>query len=285
MCWIGSFSCLVSAPTPVLSPAISRRPAASEHDRSRSRTGITTAVFVALLVTALVPVLWFAIPMAMVDYPNHLARMFILSRDGTADANPYYQVTWALNPDLAMDLLVPRLGRVIGVEAATRLFYLASQILILSGAVAIERVVKGRVAIAGFVALMFLYSLPFAWGFVNFEFALGCALWGIAGALALQDRSWAVRLAMHTAVIAWLFAAHMFALGIYGFTVGLHELWRAWSRRATPLETLARLATLALPDPCAGRHNDQLRRKDWRHWHAVVFRLQTAVGTAHHEWL
>jgi hypothetical protein len=206
-----------------------------------------TLFFAFLFALALGPVLWWSIPAAMVDYPNHLARMFVLARDGTAQAHPYYQVTWNVIPNLAMDLLVPRLGRLIGVETATRLFYLASQILIVTGAMAIERAVKGRVHIAGFVALMFLYSLPFAWGFVNFEFGFGCALWGIACALVLLERPWPIRLALHTAIIVSLFAAHMFALGLYGFTIGLHELWRAWSRRASLRETIGRLAMPALP--------------------------------------
>ncbi len=75
--------------------------------------------------------------------------------------------------------------------------------------------------------------MPFAFGFVNFEFALGCALWGIACALVVQERAWPVRLAVHAALMAWLFTAHLFALGIYGFTIGLQELWRGWARRAS----------------------------------------------------
>jgi hypothetical protein len=39
----------------------------------------------------------------------------------------------------------------------------------------------------------------------------------------------------------------MFALGIYGFAVGLHELWRAWSRRTLLNETFVRFSTLAIP--------------------------------------
>jgi hypothetical protein len=196
---------------------------------------------------ALLPGLSFGIPAAMVDYPNHLARMFVLARDGTAAAHPYYQAHWAVIPDRAMDLLVPPAGRLIGVETATRLFYLLSQILIVTGAMAIARAVKGSIYVAGFSALMFLYSFPFALGFVNFEFGLGCALWGIACALRVMDRSWPIRLALHAVFIAGLFAAHLFALGIYGFTVGVHELWRARSRRLSLQEAIARLAVLGLP--------------------------------------
>jgi hypothetical protein len=203
-------------------------------------------IFAFLVIASLCPALLVPIP-AMVDYPNHLARMFILSRDGTADANPFYQVTWAVYPNLAMDLIVPRLARLMSVESATKGFYLLSQMLIVIGAVAIELVVKRRFHVAGFVAVMFLYSLPFAWGFLNFEFGLGMALWGIAASLEVQERHWSLRLGVHAAFVALLFMAHFFALGLYGVTIGLHELWRAWVRKAPVVETLARLTVLALP--------------------------------------
>ena len=203
-------------------------------------------VFAALLGVSIGLVLLVPIP-AMVDYPNHLARMFILSRAGTPDANPFYQVVWALYPNLAMDLLIPQMARLISVENASRLFLLLSQLLIVTGAMAIERVAKGRIAIAGFAAVMFLYCLPFTWGFLNFEFGLGVALWGIAGMLLVQERGWIIRLGVNTIFVAALFAAHFFALGIYGATIGLHEVWRAWSRKATYFQTALQLLLLAIP--------------------------------------
>ena len=203
-------------------------------------------VFVLLLAVALAPVLLVRIP-AMVDYPNHLARMYILVRDGTPLANPYYQVAWAPYPNLAMDLLVPLIARAVSVETAMRLFLLLSQGLIVGGALTLERTVKGRVGFAGFAAVMFLYCLPFAWGFVNFEFGLGLALFGIAAMLSVQERAWPLRLAVNSAFVVALFAAHFFALGVYGATLGLYELWRARDRRAGYGETAGRLVVLALP--------------------------------------
>src|ERR1700712_2549738 len=152
--------------------------------RLGSDRSVAIVVFVVLAAASLLPVLLTPIP-AMVDYPNHLARMYILSRNGTPDANPYYEVAWALYPNLAMDLLIPQMARLISVENATRLFLLLSQLSIVGGALALERVVKGRVHLAGFTALMFLYCLPFSWGFMNFEFGLGIALFGIAVYLML----------------------------------------------------------------------------------------------------
>jgi hypothetical protein len=206
-----------------------------------------TVFFALLLGASLSPVLLTPIP-AMVDYPNHLARMYILSDSGGPDANPYYRVAWAIYPNLAMDLIVPQLARLgVAVELGTRLFLLLSQVLIISGALAIERVVKGHLQISGFVALMFLYCQPFTLGFVNFEFGLGIALWGIALYLAVQERSWTTRGSVNAALVAALFIAHFFALGVYGATLGLHEIWRAWDRKATYRATAMRFVLLAIP--------------------------------------
>ena len=207
---------------------------------------VAKVVFALLLGASFSPVLLTAIP-AMVDYPNHLVRMYILSQNGTPDANPYYEVAWALYPNLAMDLLIPQMARLLSVENATRLFLLLSQGLIVSGAAAIERVVKGRFQLAPFAAVMFLYCLPFTWGFVNFEFGLGAALWGIAAMLMVAERSWPLRLAVNAIFVAALFAAHFFALGVYGATLGLYELWRAYDRKAAYGDSALRLVLLAVP--------------------------------------
>jgi len=214
--------------------------------RPGSDRSAAIVVFALLAAVSFLPVLLTPIP-AMVDYPNHLARMYILSQNGTADANPYYEVAWALYPNLAMDLLVPQMARLISVENATRLFLLLSQLLIVGGALVLERVVKGRVHLAGFAALMFLYCLPFAWGFVNFEFGLGVALWAIAAYLMVAERALPVRFVVNAAFVTALFAAHFFALGVYGATLGFYELWRAYQRKVSYREAALRLVTLAIP--------------------------------------
>jgi hypothetical protein len=214
--------------------------------RPGSDRSVAIVVFALLAAASLLPVLLTPIP-AMVDYLNHLARMYILSQNGTPDANPYYEVAWALYPNLAMDLLVPQMARLISVENATRLFLLSSQLLIVGGALVLERVVKGRVHLAGFAALMFLYCLPFTWGFVNFEFGLGVALWGVAAYLLVAERAWPVRFVVNTAFVTALFAAHFYSLGVYGATLGFYELWRAYDRKVSYRDAALRLVTLAIP--------------------------------------
>lgn len=213
---------------------------------ARSDRSVATVVFALLAVASLLPTLLVPIP-AMGDYVNHLARMYLLSEMGTANANPYYQAAWAFYPNLAMDLVVPQMARLLGIENATRLFLLFSQILVVGGALALEWVVKRRVHLAGFAALMFLYSLPFSWGFTNFECGLGIALCGIAAYLAVAGRSAPVRLIVNAASVMVLLAAHFFALGVYGATLGFYELWRAFDRKCSVREAALRFLTLATP--------------------------------------
>ncbi|HEY6024863.1 MAG TPA: hypothetical protein VIV34_11900 [Pseudolabrys sp.] len=212
----------------------------------RSENLVAKIFFWILLAVSLGPLLFVAIP-AMVDYPNHLARMYILSSAGTPEANPFYRTAWALYPNLAMDLVIPQIAQLTGVENATRLFLLLSELLLVGGTLAIEWVVKGRIQLAAAAALMFLYALPFTWGFLNFEFGLGVALWGIAFGIMVFERSWISRLSVNTIFVGVLFASHFFALGVYGLTLGILELWRAREKKSDLRETAIRLFTLAIP--------------------------------------
>jgi hypothetical protein len=222
------------------------RPTSTIQADLGSDRSVAITVSAMLAAISFLPVLLTPIP-AMVDYPNHLARMYMLSQSGTPNANPYYEVAWAFYPNLGMDLLVPQMARLMSVENATRLFLFLSQLLIVGGALLLEWARKGHVHLGGFAALAFLYCLPFSWGFVNFEFGLGLALWGIAVYLILAERPWPLRFAANLVFVAALFAAHFFSLGIYGATLGLYELWRFRHKPAAYHVAAARLGALAIP--------------------------------------
>ena len=206
------------------------------------------------LVTALtiLPVFIVEIP-AMNDYPGHLARMYILASIGTPDQNPYYYFYLPfVYPNLAMDIIVPILARFINVATSTKAFLILSQILVVSGAVALEMVVKRRHEFAGFAGAAVLYTLPFAWGFLNFEFGVGLALWGLAAWFVLEDKETAPRLVTHALLCACLFVSHLAAFGLYGTTLVFCELWRVfqpkvnWKKSARNLVIMLTPATIIL---------------------------------------
>jgi hypothetical protein len=142
-----------------------------------------------------------------------------------------------------MDLIIPQLAHVVSVETATRVFYIISQFLIFTGAIAAEYAMKRQHQFAGYTALAMLYCAPFTLGLLNFEFGLGLALWGFASWLLVQDRKWIIRIVSHSIFVVVLFLSHFFALGIYGVTVGLYELWRIHSQ-AWQLKRLAQIGLI-----------------------------------------
>jgi hypothetical protein len=189
----------------------------------------------ALLPYALPPIPW------SVDYANHLARMAVLAR---GDADPFlsavYEIRFGSPTNLAMDLAVPALSLLVGVEAATKAFFLAGILLCLTGVVALERAWSGRIGPAGLFAAVAVYSVPFAWGFVNFVFAMGLAIWGVALWVRMLDAAPWRRLAAHVATGLAIAFVHLFAFGLYGLTVGLVSLLAASADPAR--RTVGRLA-------------------------------------------
>ncbi|MGY8684328.1 hypothetical protein Q2941_42230 [Bradyrhizobium sp. UFLA05-153] len=160
---------------------------------------------------------------AMIDYVNHLARMHLLVDAAAGRPNPAYEIDWRLYPNLAVDLIVPVLARFVSVETAARLFLLVSQTLVVSGAIALELKVRGRHHLSGFAALIALYSLPFLWGLMNWEFGCGVALWAIVFWIHFREGPWLFLVVLHTCFFIVLFFAHLFALGVYGLTIGCYE--------------------------------------------------------------
>jgi len=212
----------------------------------RALRAASAGIMIALATLSLLPTLLVDIP-AMGDYPNHLARMHLLANVGTANENPYYVVLLALYPNLAMDLVVPRLAKLMDVETATRLFFFFGQLLIVGGAIVLEYVVKRRHEIGAFGALLALHSMPFSLGLVNFEFGMGLALFGIAGWIACRQLSWPLRLAVHAVFVCLLLLTHFFALGIYGLTLGLYELHRMVTDRVDLRRAAGIVVILAAP--------------------------------------
>ena len=108
-------------------------------------------------------------------------------------------------------------------------------------------VVKRRHEFAGFAAAMALYCVPFAWGFLNFEFGMGLALWGIASWFALENRNLYTRLGAHSLFVFCIFVSHFVALGLYGATIGFYELYRIRFRKFDAKQTILLLVLLASP--------------------------------------
>jgi hypothetical protein len=169
------------------------------------------------------------------DYINHLARMHAIA---TLPRNPqlaaFYQINWQVIPNLVMDLVVPVFARVLNIYVAGQVFMVATFVLIMSGTLALNRVLIGRWTLLPLFALPLLYNNVFLVGLMNYLFGIGVALWALAAWIALRDRVWPLRYLASTAFVVVLFFCHLSSLGIYGVGILSYELWRLWERRNEP---------------------------------------------------
>ena len=105
-----------------------------QQRRASAFTGAQVFVmFLVFLLLISVPV-WTHLLPPLSDYVNHLARMHVIA---TIDKNPnlakFYQIDWAIIPNLTMDLVVPWLTRFVNVYVAGKIFTVAMFAVIGSG--------------------------------------------------------------------------------------------------------------------------------------------------------
>jgi hypothetical protein len=197
-------------------------------------------IYLLLGAAALLPLTLVGLP-ALVDYPNHLARLHIVaSIAGDAALAANYQVAWAAMPNLAMDIVSwPFLG-LLGVETLGLLFIALTMALLAIGTLALHRALHGDVGLWPTAAWLFLYNHLLIMGFLNYLFAVGLVLLLFAGWIASEGRAAWIRLALFPAALTGLYFTHLFALGVYGVCVAGYELARAWPDLRVDWKTAAR---------------------------------------------
>lgn len=194
-----------------------------------------------LMLLAAVPLFSTVLP-PLFDYPNHLARMHVLSEGG----NQFYAVHWEPLPNLAQDLIVPPLARLMPLDIASKLFLVAIFGLITGGAIWVNRVATGVWRLWPLLAFLLLYNRMFLWGFLNYLFGIGVALAGAALWLALErERSW-LRILASSVVALACYLSHVAAFGFYAMVIIGIELSPAWDElHARRWPALARRKAIA----------------------------------------
>jgi hypothetical protein len=186
--------------------------------------------FFALFALMLVP-FFLCSPLPLSDYPNHLARMYIIANlPHSAELARYYSLDWSFVPNLAMDLIVPRFIPPLSAEAATWLFTATALFLMASGAIALHRALYGDFSPAPFAAFLLLYNRHLLWGFLNYLFAVGLALWLMALYMSLRQRPAVLRIALFSLLSTLLMVAHLHAFASYAILVGGYEISIAWTQ-------------------------------------------------------
>lgn len=184
------------------------------------------ALFTLVAVIACVPIVLHPLP-PLTDYLNHLSRMHVIATvTSDPDLARYYEIDWQVVPNLMMDLIVPPLERLTSVYVAGQIYTVASFLLILSGALALNRQLFGRWSMLPLLAAPLLYNQVFLVGTMNYVSALGLALWSLAAWIWLRERAMALRLTVSAVFVIALFFCHLYSVGIYGIGLLAYEVHR-----------------------------------------------------------
>ncbi len=138
----------------------------------------TRRTYFALLIVASVALLapFFVIDvLPLQDYPNHLARIHILSHlENSPILQQYYQASWTLVPNLAMDVIVPLLAQLFPLEVAGAIF---CALVLLSTAPAVSLLhytLHRKLSLWPFVCVLFTYNYVFIMGWLNYLLGQCC---------------------------------------------------------------------------------------------------------------
>ncbi len=181
-------------------------------------------VLVVLCLVLLAPLTLADVP-PLLDYPNHLARLFVLA---SLPADPvlarFYMPHWAIIPNLALDLTVPPLLRIFPVHVVGRAVVGLILLLPVLGAVAYHRALTGRLSYWPLGSVLFAYNGALLRGFLNFIASVGLAMLLAAVWIAWRDRRPSVAVVIGIAGAAALFFCHLIGLLLFAILIGCHEL-------------------------------------------------------------
>jgi hypothetical protein len=187
-------------------------------------------LWVTLALIAVFPLTLVDIP-PLADYPNHLARVFILSHlDDIPKLGDYYRDVMSAQPNLAFDLIVGALARIVPLEVAGRVFSALTILSMAGGVFLLHRAIHGRFSPWSLLAFFFVYNRLYLWGFLAYLFTLGCAIAAFAAWIILRKRP-IMRLFAATAMATILYLGHLYAFGVYALCIAGYELVVLWDDR------------------------------------------------------
>ncbi len=182
---------------------------------------VTAGLLAVCLAALAIPLALAPIP-PLLDYPNHLVRMWLIA--GGAEIEPLsrmYAVSWAsAYTNVGIDYLAALLSLIVPVVPLGSFLALLSLALPPLGAVALNRALFGGIHWwqVGFVLLAWTATLIA--GFLNFQIGIGCALLAAALEPRIASARPALRLVARAGLATLLLLVHMFALLYYCALLG-----------------------------------------------------------------
>jgi hypothetical protein len=181
------------------------------------------AVFTAAAI--LIAPLWLTTAPAMPDYPAHLATFCLIGGGAKLPTlAQFYRIEWGFIPNLAAEILVPALGKLVGLVVGVKLFLSAAIAMWVIAPAYVHRLLYARYGVTSLAASFFAYNANFMWGFLNYYFAAGLAFVVFAAWIASRERQSTWRLASFAAAVTIVYFCHVFAAAVLGLLIGAYEV-------------------------------------------------------------
>jgi hypothetical protein len=185
-----------------------------------ARIVVTALLITGCLIVAILP-FWIVSFPPLLDYPNHLARVFILAHlhDPAFHFSEYYAADWGPYPYLTMDALMVGLQKFWNVLTAGKILLSLSIIGVPLASWFFVRQAKPENILLASLSLITTWNLFFLWGFINMQLSMALVLM-VAGLWLryLRRPSWPRWISFLVAVLA-LYFTHLMGFGIAGLVV------------------------------------------------------------------
>src|SRR6266851_3893616 len=179
---------------------------------------------VLLLAAMLLAPVWIAAFPPLLDYPNHLARAFVLAHlnESHFSFRQFYRADWGAYPYLGVDASLAVLGRLFPIETAGRV-YLSLCVLALPTAVwFFLRQAQPDAEAASLWSLLIAYNVFFLEGFLNFDLSIAVGFLALGLWLRWLAKPGTGRWIAALVAFTSLYFTHLLGFGITGLIVGAY---------------------------------------------------------------
>lgn len=229
----------------------------------QTRNALWIVLFVLLASSLALPFLFVHEP-PLLDYPNHLARAFVLNHlhDPVFHFSAYYRADWKPYPYILWDMLLVALQQVLAVETAGKLLLVLTTVLLpVSVAWFLWQANRTEIKLS-LLGCALSYNTLFLWGFTAYHLSVGLCFLMVGTWLWYRGKPSVVRAALFVVISFAAYFAHVLGFASAAFILVVYELtsfnWREWLRLACFLAPESLLFLWARPGL------SQESRVEWR---------------------
>jgi hypothetical protein len=196
---------------------------------------INRLIAILILAAALLIPIWSVAFPPLLDYPNHLARSFVLAHLSSPEFTfaKFYRADWGAYPYLGMDASLAVLGRLFPIETAGRVFLSLCVLALPLAAWFFLRQVNPNEGATASWALLIAYNVFFLEGFLNFDLSLAVGFVALGLWLRWLARNSFTKWIATLAAFTLLYFTHLVGFAIAGLIVVAyllldHRPFRDW---------------------------------------------------------